>query len=223
MNNKEAKEDAEWTLNQIKDYDVTYPVVFDFEGYELKNYRSYGTNKAQRTAFNKAFNDVVKKAGFRTLIYGSKGNINVTYDIASLGEPLWCARYAGGYEQILDDEKYFPIVNGHQTAMWQYTSIGRVAGINGNVDMNYLYVDIEKKEEAEKPKESEEEEVNMPTLKKGSEGKAVKVWQCIVGVNPDGKFGNLTHLATLTFQTKHGLVKDGIVGKNSWRAGLESL
>lgn len=220
----EAKQEAEWTLQQIKGYDVTYPIVFDYEGFELKKYRSYGTNRTQRTAFNKAFNDVVKKAGYKTMIYGSKGNIKTTYDIASLNEPLWCARYSGGYKEILDDDKYFPAIAGFDIAMWQYTSIGRVPGINGNVDMNYLYINLEKGEPAEEKQEEErEDEVDMPTLKKGSEGKAVKVWQVIVGVSPDGKFGNQTYLATLTFQAKHGLVKDGIVGKNSWKTGLESL
>lgn len=221
----EAKQEAEWTLEQIKGYDVTYPIVFDYEGFELKKYRSYGTKKAQRTAFNKAFIDVIKKAGYKTMIYGSKGNIKNTYDIASLNEPLWCARYSGGYDKILDDDKYFPEIPGFTIAMWQYTSIGRVAGINGNVDMNYLYIDLEKKSEGpeEKPEEKREDEADMPTLKKGSKGKAVKVWQVIVGVKPDGDFGNLTHLATLTFQAKYGLVKDGIVGKKSWEAGLKSL
>ena len=222
----EAKEEAEWTLNQIKGYNVTYPIVFDYEGFELKKYRSYGTNKTQRTAFNKAFIDVIKKAGFKTMIYGSKGNIKSTYDIASLKEPLWCARYSGGYNKILDDDKYFPAIDGYDIAMWQYTSIGKVPGINGNVDLNYLYINLEKGSEVkaeEKPEEKKGEALNMPTLKKGSEGKAVKVWQIIVGVKVDGDFGSKTHQATLDFQKKYGLKMDGIVGPDTWGKGLETL
>lgn len=218
---EEATQEAKWTLQHIKGYDVTYPIVFDYEGFELKKYRSYGTSRKQRTSFNKAFNDVIKSAGYKTMIYGSKGNIMTTYDIASLNEPLWVARYSGGYDKILDDDKYFPDIPGFNIAMWQYTSIGRVSGINGNVDLNYLYIVLEKDSEV-KTEEVEKPE-GLPILKVGSEGNAVKIWQIIIGVKPDGKFGNLTHLATLTFQAKYGLVKDGIVGKKSWEVGLKTL
>ncbi len=68
----------------------------------------------------------------------------------------------------------------------------------------------------------EGEEYKMDTIRKGSKGKAVKIWQIIVGVNPDGIFGSGTEAATRTFQRQHGLSVDGIVGKQSWKAGLES-
>ena len=63
----------------------------------------------------------------------------------------------------------------------------------------------------------------MGTIKKGSKGKAVKVWQIIIGVTPDGDFGSGTEAATKTWQSNHGLSADGIVGAKSWKAGLESL
>lgn len=66
-------------------------------------------------------------------------------------------------------------------------------------------------------------DTKMPTIKKGSTGKAVKVWQAIVGVTIDGDFGSNTLKATKTFQKKHKLTVDGIVGDNTWKAGLESL
>lgn len=69
----------------------------------------------------------------------------------------------------------------------------------------------------------EGEEYNMKTIKKGSTGKAVKIWQVIVGANPDGDFGSNTDAKTRVFQKNHGLKVDGIVGDNSWRVGLESV
>lgn len=67
------------------------------------------------------------------------------------------------------------------------------------------------------------EDYNMKTIKKGSKGNAVKVWQIIIGVTADGDFGSGTKAATKTWQEKNGLSADGVVGDKSWKAGLESL
>ena len=68
-----------------------------------------------------------------------------------------------------------------------------------------------------------EEEYDMTTIKRGSKGKVVKVWQIIVGATADGTFGSGTESKTKNWQASHGLVADGIVGPKSWKAGLESL
>ena len=70
---------------------------------------------------------------------------------------------------------------------------------------------------------AESEDYNMKVIKKGSKGNAVKVWQIIVGATSDGNFGSGTESKTIAWQKNHGLTPDGIVGKNSWKAGLESL
>lgn len=67
------------------------------------------------------------------------------------------------------------------------------------------------------------EDYNMQTIKKGSKGNAVKVWQIIIGAAADGIFGSGTERMTKTWQGKHGLAVDGIVGAKSWKAGLEAL
>lgn len=69
----------------------------------------------------------------------------------------------------------------------------------------------------------ESEDYSMNTIKKGSKGKSVKVWQIIIGTTADGNFGSGTESMTKTWQKNHGLAADGIVGKNSWKTGLESL
>ena len=68
-------------------------------------------------------------------------------------------------------------------------------------------------------------EYNMQTIRKGSKGKAVKIWQVIIGYTGskiDGIFGSGTEADTRTWQKVHGLTADGIVGAKSWKAGLES-
>lgn len=66
-------------------------------------------------------------------------------------------------------------------------------------------------------------ETPMKQIKKGSTGKAVKLWQVIIGVEVDGEFGPQTDVATRAFQRNHKLEVDGIVGPNTWKAGLESV
>ena len=63
----------------------------------------------------------------------------------------------------------------------------------------------------------------MPTLKKGTKGKAVEIWQKILGIEETGSFGNKTLEATKEFQKQHKLTVDGIVGAFTWSAGLGTL
>ena len=108
--------------------------------------------------------------------------------------------------------------------LWQYSSKGKVDGIAGNVDMDKLW-DEQGAIVVPDPKEEEKDEevYDMKVIKKGSRGKAVKIWQVIVGADPDGVFGAKTDAATRDFQRRKGLEIDGIVGKNTWKAGLESV
>ena len=64
---------------------------------------------------------------------------------------------------------------------------------------------------------------NMPIVKYGSVGRAVKIWQTIVGVTADGEFGQYTLAATLAFQRSQGLEDDGEVGSYTWSAGLKTV
>ena len=67
----------------------------------------------------------------------------------------------------------------------------------------------------------------METLRKGSKGLIVEYWQEFLKnlelyeYAVDGDFGNLTHNATIKFQTVNGLGADGIVGKNTWNKAYE--
>lgn len=70
---------------------------------------------------------------------------------------------------------------------------------------------------------TEQESYNMKLIKKGSKGTAVKIWQCIIGVTPDGNFGTTTEKVTKTFQKNHGLIVDGKVGDMTWDAGFSTI
>lgn len=54
------------------------------------------------------------------------------------------------------------------------------------------------------------------TIKSGSKGKWVRIWQEIIEATVDGVFGAKTKAKTKTYQAANGLTQDGIVGKNTW-------
>jgi putative chitinase len=53
-------------------------------------------------------------------------------------------------------------------------------------------------------------------LKKGDNNENVKLLQQKLGVDPVGNFGPATEAAVKAFQTKNGLIADGIVGDGTW-------
>jgi hypothetical protein len=67
----------------------------------------------------------------------------------------------------------------------------------------------------------------MELIKKGSKGIVVGTWQeflknlNLYKYSIDNDFGNLTHNATIKFQTINGLFADGIVGQNTWNKAYE--
>ena len=59
-----------------------------------------------------------------------------------------------------------------------------------------------------------------PVLRIGAESRHVRTVQKAVGVSVDGQFGPRTHRAVLTYQGKHRLTRDGVVGPATWAAIL---
>lgn len=64
--------------------------------------------------------------------------------------------------------------------------------------------------------------LNLPTLRFGDSGDAVRVLQRLLVSNGykvpfDGSFGALTESAVKAFQSRRSLLTDGIVGQKTWR------
>mgnify|MGYP002514102512 CR=1 FL=1 len=69
-----------------------------------------------------------------------------------------------------------------------------------------------------------EEDYDMPTIQRGDKGKAVKILQIILGdLAVDGSFGPATQAQLLSFQKKHALDPDGVVGPKTWRVLINTL
>lgn len=191
INEKEAAEEANFLLERINPYNLTMPVCFDYEGFSNSANRNYGMSKEQITANCKAFQNVMKANGYTCLLYGSRAYLPKKFDLAELEDYLWVARYAGK-NTVLDDEKYFPAIEGYndRIAIWQYANNGTVAGISGKVDLDYMYIDVRVNRE-EKETKSMEINQNVKAYSKAKNGNEklsnnfkVKEFACKDGSDP---------------------------------------
>jgi peptidoglycan hydrolase-like protein with peptidoglycan-binding domain len=60
--------------------------------------------------------------------------------------------------------------------------------------------------------------VQRTVLRPGATGPAVRELQLRLHMRADGAFGPVTERAVLTYQARHGLKVDGVVGTRTWQA-----
>lgn len=126
VNEVEAVEEASMVINLIKGYNISYPVYLDVEA---SHGRGDGISAAQRTANIKAFCGTIQNAGYKAGVYANKTWFTSYINTSQITNyKIWLAQYA---EAVTYSASRYD--------MWQYTSKGRVTGINGNVDLNICY------------------------------------------------------------------------------------
>lgn len=125
LNEEEAVEEAEFVLENLEDYEISYPIVLDVEEVTTKNPRTKDLTKEDRTKACIAFCERVKEAGYTPMIYGNLKTFLLMLDMEKLEEyEKWFAYYR--------TPLYFP----YEFSVWQYTSTGKVDGISTDVDLN---------------------------------------------------------------------------------------
>lgn len=128
INEKEVLEEATFVLNLIKDYEVIYPVVYDFELFNQKRTKGVNIKRINDNAVK--FLDYLRAHGYRGMLYSNLNALNNYWNLDLFeGYKLWYAQYI---DKVTYDGKY---------DMWQYTDKGRIDGIKGYVDLNESYYD----------------------------------------------------------------------------------
>ena len=139
---KEAIEEANYLLDVIDGYDITLPLVMDFEyasdGGNLTG-RLYNANLSanEATEICRAFCETIENAGYTAMVYANKDMLENDLNASQISKdyPIWLAHYTTQTDYTGDYD------------FWQCTSTGRVAGITGNVDINYWYVEPDQTKE----------------------------------------------------------------------------
>ncbi len=129
---QEAVEEAEFVLEQTKDWVLTEPLVMDWECMGEGSRTANVEAKTLADCMN-AFSKRIRQAGKTPMIYLRLDQPAAQESMALLeNTPLWLAKYDGWTEAI------------SAAAVWQYSNTGRVPGIAGNVDLNLQFLQNKK-------------------------------------------------------------------------------
>ncbi len=127
VNEVEAVEEASAVLELISTYKLTYPIYIDTEG-AGGNGRADGLDAETRTLVCEAFCRTIANAGYPAGVYASRNWLNNNLQTSRLEQ----------YQTWLAEYRSVPLYQGYYQ-MWQYTSKGKVDGVEGNVDFNISY------------------------------------------------------------------------------------
>ena len=210
----EAVKEAEFCLKIIKQHKekITLPVAFDYEfGGRLTSSYAKKIGKQRVKQICDAFCRKIREAGFQPMVYANLSTLTgyIASDIYKYW-PIWVAQYHSRCDYK------------HAIYMWQYSSSGKVSGISGRIDMNWLYG----QEVAAKPSEAKLYEYELPKLPKrgwftsGDKGAEVKKlqrflnWYGDYGLAVDGEVGPKTMWAVRYYEGREKIKPvDGLFGE----------
>ncbi len=120
---EDAKKQAEWVVEQLKDYELDLPVAFDWECFRYLN--DFEMSLHDFNEMGTTFLKIIEKNGYKAINYGSKNYLEKIWNIE--GYDTWLAHYT---DKTTYSKNYI---------MWQFTDKGLVPGIKGAVDLNFYY------------------------------------------------------------------------------------
>lgn len=129
IDEREAAEEAAWVLEMIAPYEITFPVVFDWEIVGGAEARTYTVSRQTLCAATRAFCGAVAEAGYEPMIYFTRYLGYRKYILRNLTDyGFWYAEYEDRPRTAFDFD------------IWQYSDTGRVDGIDGDVDLNIYFL-----------------------------------------------------------------------------------
>ncbi len=136
VSEEEAVEEAKWAADLMAKYPITYPVVYDCEGFQDPDSRQYGMSVEERTNIALTFLKTIERLGYEGMFYASKHELETSWNLEKIEKnyKIWVAQYPGQPYPVTPESSY---EGTHH--MWQYTKEGAVPGITQPVDLNVAY------------------------------------------------------------------------------------
>lgn len=129
---EEVKRETDFVIKYLKGSRLELPVWVDVES-QIKSVKWTTASKKTRSAMVALWCETMEKAGYYVGVYANKDWLTNKLDKdALLPYDKWVAQYSSKCTY-----------NKTPFGMWQYTSKGngKEHGVNGNVDMSYMYKD----------------------------------------------------------------------------------
>jgi len=105
--------------------ELDFPIAYDMETWS--RFQQYRMNLQDLNGLFYAFCEQAESHGYSGMLYNSKNKLETVWDAND--HPVWLAHYTS---QTSYEGDYI---------LWQVNNIGRIPGINGDVDLNILYTD----------------------------------------------------------------------------------
>ena len=127
-NADEAVEEADAVIDALAEYDITYPVVYDWELVYHDNARTDDVSVEALADCCVSFCERVKDSGYTPMIYQNTGTATHKLDLPRIKDyDFWLAEYG-------DQPSYY-----YDFKIWQYSNTGSIPGVEGEVDLNICF------------------------------------------------------------------------------------
>ncbi len=121
-----ARSHAEWVVKALDGEKLELPIVFDWENFNKWN--EYKLSFHDINSIADTFIDTVMKSGYKGMLYSSKFYLENIWENKN-DYPVWLAHYT-------DETNYTG-----KYKIWQMCNDGVIDGINGDVDIDIMYLD----------------------------------------------------------------------------------
>ena len=122
---QEVKDSVAYLMEVLDGTTIDYPIAYDFE--DFRHFENYGMNLKDLNDHLDIFVSEISKYGYDACLYNSKYYLETIWTNEAQ-HPVWMANYTSETSYQGD---YF---------MWQHSCTGWIDGIEGDVDLDVMYI-----------------------------------------------------------------------------------
>lgn len=129
ISSDEIKEEAEFVLSNLKEKNITLPVVFDLEKIKNDDARTDNLTEEEITNMTLQFCNIIKENNYNPSIYANAKTFTTKMKLELFNDyNKWYADY--------QEKPIYP----YDFDIWQYSETGKIDGIEGNVDLDICFI-----------------------------------------------------------------------------------
>lgn len=131
VNVQEAIEEARFVLDRVGDYEITLPIVYDWEKIDAPDARTLGLDSGILNDCAVAFCETIRMAGYEPCVYFNRHLGYYGFDLSRLTDYTFWVAVPGDFPDFY-----------YACELWQYSFTASVPGVEGGTDMNLLFLPV---------------------------------------------------------------------------------